>query len=132
MDQIHASTRTATWRRKWVKDLYIERTAQSKNCATNPPELALHGAVVELRLDGRLGDEDLKLTPFKRCIGTQPHLCRLIPIYLLPVLHKEKPPLRTLDVFLLLSRTPPVKNETNCYRRIGLMKLTNEEGRTWT
>ncbi|KAL8704268.1 MAG: hypothetical protein Q9201_002577 [Fulgogasparrea decipioides] len=121
----------APWRRKWVKDLYIERSAHSKNCTTNPPELALQGGVVELRLDGRLKDEELKPTPFKHCVGTQPHLCRLIQIYLLPVLHKESSP-RTLDVFLLLNRILPVKNKTNCYRRIGLMKLTNEEGKTRT
>ncbi|MCJ1280368.1 hypothetical protein MMC21_008195 [Puttea exsequens] len=126
----------APWRRKWIEDLYIERSAQSKKCTTNPPELALHGAVVELRRDGRLHDgdlkKDLKLTPFKHCVGTQPKLCRLIQIYLLPVLHKESSP-RTLDVFLLFGRVPPVTNKTNCYRRIGLMKLTNEEGkiRTW-
>ena len=109
-------------RRKWIKDLYIERSAQSKSCTTNPAGLALHGAEVELHLDGRLNDEDLNPIPFDHYAGTQQHLCRLIRIYLLPVLHQESSP-RTLDVFLLLDRTPPVENKTNCYRRIGLMKL---------
>ena len=120
------------WRRKWIKDLYIKRSDKPKSCTTMPPELDLHGGVVDLRLDSRLSDEELDLLPFKQCVGTQPHQCRLIPIYLLHAMHKESPT-RTLDVFIMLVRSPCVKNGSSCYRRIGLVWLTNEGGtvRTW-
>ena len=121
----------AQWKRRSVNDLYIERSAPSRSCSTNPPELAIHGAKVSIYLDNRLGGENLRPEPFKHCVGRQPYDCKLIQIYLLHVLHKENSP-RTLDIFLLLGQTPHKMHKTTCYRRIGLMQLINEEGRIWT
>jgi hypothetical protein len=124
---------TSYHRRHITKDLYIKRSNQPLRCITETQELIVGGAIVEVLLDVHLGDEGLVIETFSHCIGDPAaQRCGLGQIYLLHALHKESLQ-RSVDVFLLLKRIPPTNGKSNCYRRIGLMKLTTEEAnvRTW-
>jgi hypothetical protein len=114
------------------KDLHIKRQRRPIKCTTEMQELVLDGVAVEVYLDVHLGDEGLVTETFSHCIGDSLQRCGLSQIYLLHALHKDDLE-KSIDVFLLLMRTPPADGKPNCYRRIGLMELTNEEAdvRTW-
>lgn len=110
------------------KDLHIKRPNQSTKCTTEIQELDIDDAAVEVHLDVHLGDEGLATESFSQCISEltyPPQSCGLSQIYLLHALHKSNLK-RSIDVFLLLMRTPQVCGKPNCYRRIGLMELMNE------
>jgi hypothetical protein len=118
---------------KWNKDLYIERPNRSTKCTTaKTRELAVNGATIEVYLDVRFGDEKMAIEAFSHCIGSPTRPCVLTQIYLLHALHKETPS-RSLDVFLLLKPVPPASGKPNCFRRIGLMQMINEQAdvQTW-
>ena len=113
--------------RRSSKDLFIKRDRPDGfvDCRTEIQELDVQGKVIEISLDVRLGDEGLAVEPFSRCIKGPPNPCALAQIYLLHALHKEnRSPRRMFDVFLILMRTAPVGDMSNCYRRIGLMKIS--------
>jgi hypothetical protein len=112
--------------------LYV-RTNLPRTCSTEPQELVLDGAEIDIRLDSDSKDEGLVRQSFSDCIGDSTHACRLIPVYLLHALHKENSP-RTFDVFILLDRLPPENSQPSCYRRIGLMIMRNEQasGKSWS
>jgi hypothetical protein len=115
-----------------TRDLHIKRAKSSFPCTTHVQELVFDNATIELSLDVRLGQEGMEEERFNHCINGVPPHCTLAQIYLLPALHKENPP-RALDVLLVLRRVAPTDGKPNCYRRIGLMKVTNEEAglKTW-
>lgn len=118
---------------KWNKDLHMERPNRSTKCTNaKVPELALDGATVSLYLDARFKEEGLAQERFSDCTGSPTHPCALTPIYLLHALHRDTTS-RKLDVFLLLKLVPPVNGKPNCYRRIGLMQVINEQAdvQTW-
>jgi len=115
-----------------TRDLHIKRPKSYFPCTTHISELVFEGATVELSLDVRLGQEGLEEQSFTHCINDALPHCTLAPIYLLPALHKENLP-RELDVLFVLRQIVPVDGKPNCYRRIGLMKVTNEQAdvQTW-
>jgi hypothetical protein len=127
------------WKRgTWTVDLYVARSSHSIKCTTEIQELAVDGTLVELCLDVRLAGEGLVIETFKHCLNypashpypTYP--CKLARIYLLHALHKENLS-SSFDAFLLLKRIPPAHGKPNCYQRIGLIKMANDQGRvrTW-
>jgi hypothetical protein len=115
-----------------TRDLHIKRAKSSFPCTTHIQELELDDAIVELSLDVRLGSEGMADETFNHCVNDVLPKCTLAQIFLLPALHKENLP-RALDVLLLLRRIDPEDGKSNCYRRIGLMKVTNEQAnvKTW-
>jgi hypothetical protein len=109
-----------------TRGIHMKQPKSCFPCTTNIPELVFEGATVELSLDVRLGQEGLQEEMFSHCINDVPPHCTLAQVYLLPALHKENLP-RSLDVLLVLRRVASIDGKPNCYRRIGLMKVTNEE-----
>jgi hypothetical protein len=115
-----------------TRDLHIRRAKSSFPCSTHIQELEFDNATVELSLDVRLGLEGMVEETFSHCVNGAPPHCKLAQIYLLPALRKENLP-RALDVLLVLRRVDSEVGKPNCYRRIGLMKVTNEQAnvKTW-
>lgn len=116
------------------KEFYAKRSDRASSCSAHIEALDFRGAFVELRLDALTRREDLPTVPFTGCvqISRTTKICALSKILLLHVLHKEKLP-KTLDVFLVLQKTDPVYGKPNCYKRIGLLKISDHKGdtRTW-
>lgn len=116
--------------RRAIKDLHVKRSNQGGIvCTTEPRQLDVGDATLSLELDGQLGKEDVEYKSFDYCIADPAYVksrCALTQIYLLHALHKEAGPLMSLDTLLLLTRVPSMSGRPNCYRRIGLMTLTNE------
>jgi hypothetical protein len=117
-------------------DLHVRRLKATMTCTSHIPELELDNATVEVKLDVRLWQEELVKQTFDHCDNdniASKQRCALAQVYLLPAKHKENLK-RSLDIFLVLKQVPPVEDKPNCYRRIGLMQVLNEEtvaGRTW-
>jgi hypothetical protein len=61
---------------------------------------------------------------FDRCVDNPPYRCGLGRIYLLHALQQSSTS-QSLDVFLILKQIAPVDGKSNCYSRIGLMRLAN-------
>jgi hypothetical protein len=114
-------------------DLHVRRSHGRshgrKTCTPQVPELELGNAIIETRLDVRVLQEQLVKETFSYCEGeycAPEYRCALAQIYLLPAVHRENLP-RALDIFLVLKQVPPIGDRPNCYRRIGLMQVLNEE-----
>jgi hypothetical protein len=127
----------AKWKRPgneryYTRDLHYKRPKSSFPCTTHVQELVFDEATIELSLDVRVGQEGMVEEAFTDCINTVPPHCSLAQIYLLPALHKENLS-KALDVLLVLRRVASEHGKPNCYRRIGLMKVTNEQAdiRSW-
>ena len=113
-------------------DVYAKRVNHAMRCSTVTDEIDVQGALVELSLDANTKREDLATTLFTECVNTGPSCCALSEIFLLHVLHKEKPS-RTLDVFLVLNKVDAMQGKANCYKRIGLWKIVGhgDHIQTW-
>jgi hypothetical protein len=128
----------AKWKRPgneryYTRDLYFKRPKSSFPCTTYVQELVFDSATIELSLDVRVGLEGFEEETFTNCINDVAPHCSLTPIYLLPALHKENSP-RALDVLLVLGRVASEAGKLSCYKRIGLLKVTNEATnvKTWS
>jgi hypothetical protein len=120
-------------RRHPVIDLFINRPHDPVNCTAHIQELMVNDVGVQTYLDGRLADEGLVFTHFSNCIHSRPaDQCGLAQIYLLHALHREAR-VKSVEMFLVLMRIQSVHGRPNCYRRIGLIMLTDEGTslRTW-
>jgi hypothetical protein len=127
----------AKWKRPgndryYTRDLYFKRPKSSFPCTTHIQELVFDEATIELSLDVRVGLEGLEEETFTNCVNDVAPHCSLTPIYLLPALHKENMP-RALDVMLVLRRVATEASKPSCYKRVGLLKVTNEAAdvKTW-
>ncbi|KAH7390760.1 hypothetical protein DE146DRAFT_790989 [Phaeosphaeria sp. MPI-PUGE-AT-0046c] len=120
------NTRFLTW------DLHVKRHKNELFCTTDIEELDADNAAVEVFLDAHLRKEAMSEVQFHNCVSTKPPYCRLAQAYFLPVVHKESLQ-RALDAMLLLIRIPPVNGKSNCYKRVGLLKVMNEGAdiKTW-
>jgi hypothetical protein len=128
----------AKWKRPgneryYTRDLYFKRPKSSFPCTTYVQELVFDSATIELSLDVRVGLEGFEEETFTNCINDVAPHCSLTPIYLLPALHKENLP-RALDVLLVLRQVASEAGKPSCYKRIGLLKVTNEAAnvKTWS
>jgi hypothetical protein len=119
-------------RQTQYKDLYMHRTYYPQKCTTEIQELNFDGITVQSYLDFCLEEKELVVETFSHCVSNVQRHCGLTQICLLHALHQESRG-KSLDVFLLLIRTPPVNGKPNCYQRIGLMEFANEvdKVRTW-
>jgi hypothetical protein len=113
-------------------EIYARRVNHSMSCITDVKELDVSGVLMELQLDANTAREDVSSVLFTGCVNTGKSTCALAEIYLLHALHKEKPS-RSLDAFLVLQKIEPTFEKPNCYKRIGLWKLTDNDGtgRSW-
>ncbi|KAL1650631.1 hypothetical protein SLS61_005880 [Didymella pomorum] len=113
-------------------EIYARRVDHSMSCITDVKELDVSGVLMELQLDANTAREDVSSVLFTGCVNTGKSTCALAEIYLLHALHKEKPS-RSLDAFLVLQKIEPTFEKPNCYKRIGLWKLTDNDGtgRSW-
>jgi hypothetical protein len=117
-------------KKKGNRDLHIEQLDKSR-CITHTQGLVIDGATLTFLLDTWFVDNDSRTEPFSTCVNDKPRRCELSQIYLLHALHRENPP-RSFDVFLLLKRIDPATGKPNCYKRIGLMFVGNDQAvRTW-
>lgn len=128
----YVAKRENTYETRNRPDVYAKRLDHSMRCTTDVEELNVRGALMELQLDANTTREDLPTVSFTGCVNTGKSTCALSKIYLLHVLHKEKPS-RSLDVFLVLQKIESTLGKPNCYKRIGLWKLIDQTGsaRAW-
>lgn len=122
-----ARCRTHRYRNAW--DLHVKKDNCPVLCRTKLQGLAIDNATFELPFDGRPEDEDLEhRDAVGYCASAPRYYCKFAQIYLLHALHAQMcDEHKTIDVFLVLRRIPPANGKPNCYRRIGLLKVFNED-----
>ncbi|KAI1456987.1 heterokaryon incompatibility protein-domain-containing protein [Annulohypoxylon moriforme] len=110
---------------RFAWDFHFKKPSNIKICTTDLEALAIDDTFCQVYFDARVGKEDLNHYDIVgQCESSGRNRCQFAQIYLLHTLHdryKEK----AVNVFLMLKRIPPLQEKSNCYQRIGLLKMVH-------
>ncbi|KAI0887866.1 heterokaryon incompatibility protein-domain-containing protein [Annulohypoxylon maeteangense] len=110
---------------RFAWDFHFKKPTNIKICAADLEALEIEDTFCQVYFDARVGKEELKNYDIVgQCTSPGRNRCQFAQIHLLHALH-DRYQEKTINIFLMLKRIPPIHGKPNCYQRVGLLKTVH-------